>query len=424
MIGFHYSNGQLHAESVPLARIARDVGTPAYVYSAGLIRQAYRQFAAAFADRDATICYAVKANSNLAVIRTLALEGAGADVVSGGELARALAAGVPPHKIVFAGVGKTVDEMRQGLQAGILQFNVESEAELLRLNEVVLSMGRVAEIAIRVNPDVDAKTHAKISTGTKANKFGIDIDRAAAIYDLAAGLKGIRASAVAVHIGSQLTQIDPYEQAFTRLVDLVRALKAKGHPIERIDCGGGIGIAYKGERTIAIDAYAAMVKRVTDGSGCALVFEPGRHLVGNAGVLLSQVLYRKPMSSGTALILDAAMNDLVRPAMYDAWHEVIPLREPVGDAREVVDLVGPVCESSDTFARDRSMPPLAEGDLVAILSAGAYGAVMSSSYNTRPLVPEILVDGDRFAVIRPRVDVAALLAAETLPDFLPGLAAE
>lgn len=423
--GFSYRGGVLHVDSVALPDIAAQVGTPTYVYSATALEAGYRSYAGAFADRDALVCYALKANSNLAVIGTFAALGSGADVVSGGELARALAAGVPAERIVFAGVGKTPAEMEQGLAAGILQFNIESEPELQMLDAVARRMGKVAEIAVRVNPDVDANTHAKITTGKKGNKFGIDIDRAAGIYRMAAGLPNIRAVAVSMHIGSQLTDLAPYRAAYERMVELVRALRIDGHVIDRLDLGGGIGITYQGEETIRLADYAAMVKSVTDGLGCRLILEPGRRLVGNAGVLLTRVVYVKQGSSTRFLILDSAMNDLVRPAMYDAWHDFAAVAEPAAGAPlEPVDLVGPICESGDTFARGRPMPPLADGDLVAILSAGAYGAVMASSYNTRPPPAEVLVRGDQFSVIKPRRTAADLFADERPPAWAAPLSGE
>ncbi len=418
-MSFTYRDGQLAAERVPLARIAAAVGTPAYVYSSALLEAGYRRYAAAFADVDATICYAMKANSNLAVVGTFGALGAGADVVSGGELARALAAGIDPGRIVFAGVGKTPDEMARGLAAGILQFNVESEPELEALAATARRAGRIATVAIRVNPDVDAETHAKITTGRAGDKFGIDIDQAPALFERARRLEGIDIAGVAVHIGSQLTRIAPFEAAFARAADLVRQLRAAGHGIRRVDLGGGLGISYRDETPPDLDRYAQAAKALARDLGCALVLEPGRWLVGNAGVLLAKVVYVKDGSAKRFVILDAAMNDLIRPALYDAWHEIRPVIEPApGFVPHLVDVVGPVCESTDTFARDRAMPPLAADDLVAFLSAGAYGAVMASSYNSRPLPPEVLVRDDQFAVIKPRPAVTDLFADEALPPWL------
>jgi diaminopimelate decarboxylase len=411
--GFQYKNSVLHADGVDLSALGRDFGTPAYVYSSSTMERAYRGFADAFAGTGALICYAVKANGNLSVIRTFANLGAGADVVSGGELARALAAGVPASRIVFAGVGKTEAEMAAALDAGILQFNVESEPELIALNKIAIGLGKRAEIAVRVNPDVDAKTHAKISTGRKENKFGIDIDRAPAIYALARDLPGIDAAAVAVHIGSQLTDLEPLKSAFGRVRELVIELKAAGHPIRRVDLGGGIGIAYRGENVIDPVAYAEAAKAATDGLGCRLVLEPGRCLVGDAGLLLARVVYVKQGADRRFVILDAGMNDLIRPALYDAYHEIVPVLEPAADARlEPVDVVGPVCESADLFASQRALPHLEPGDLVALKSAGAYSAVMASTYNARPTPPEIMARDGLYAVIKPRRSVEDLLADE------------
>ncbi|GFZ87147.1 diaminopimelate decarboxylase [Elstera cyanobacteriorum] len=419
MSGFTYQSGVLHADAVPLTAIADAVGTPTYVYSGGLIRETYRGFANAFAGRDALVCYAVKANSNLAVLGLLGREGAGADCVSIGEVKRAVAAGIAPNKIVFAGVAKSATEIAAALEIGILQFNVESVPELERISAIAAARGQLAEIAIRVNPDVDAGTHAKITTGKKGNKFGIDLDQAAGVYAHAATLPGIRAAAVAMHIGSQITTVEPFEAALTRLVALAQELIAAGHPVSRIDCGGGVGIPYRGEAPIDLPAYAAMVKRVTAGFAGTLMFEPGRYLVGNAGALVSRVEYVKQGSDRRFYILDAGMNDLIRPAMYEAWHDIIPVRQ-TADAPAPVDVVGPICESSCIFAKDRPMPPLVDGDLIAILSAGAYSAAMASSYNTRALPAEVLVEGDRYAVIKARRSLEDLFADESpTPAFAP-----
>ncbi|MFD2264760.1 diaminopimelate decarboxylase [Lacibacterium aquatile] len=419
MTGIEYRGGILAVDGVPLPRIADAFGTPTYVYSTEAMVSAYRGFASAFADRDNLICYALKANSNLAVISTLAAEGAGADAVSIGEIRRALAAGVEPKKIVFAGVGKTAEEMAAALEIGILQFNVESLSELKMLSEVATALGHTAEIAVRVNPDVDAKTHAKITTGKKGNKFGIDLDQAASVYALAKSLPGIKATAIGMHIGSQILDPTPFEEALRRLVTLTRELRDAGHDIQRLDCGGGLGIPYKGETPVSVESYAQLVKRATDGSGCKLIFEPGRYFVGNAGVLITKVVHVKDGSAHRFIILDSAMNDLVRPAMYDAWHTIVPVKEPAADAPiEPVEIVGPICESSDQFAKGRPMPPLQAGDLVAILSAGAYSRVMSSNYNTRPEPPEVLVKEGVFAMIKPRPAVTDLFANETLPEWL------
>jgi len=417
---FTYRDGEMHAEGVALSAIADAVGTPFYCYSEAAITAAYRDFSDALAGLDATICYALKANSNIAVIRTLAALGAGADVVSGGELARALMAGVPPQRIVFSGVGKTQGEIAAALDAGIRQFNVESDAELEALSGVAAARGAVAEIAIRVNPDVDAGTHAKITTGKADNKFGIDIARAPEVYARAAALPGIDAASVAVHIGSQLTDLAPFRAAFTHVADLVRRLRAAGHDIRRLDLGGGLGITYHAETPPTPAAYAAMVRETVGDLGCSLMFEPGRALVGRAGVLATRVIYTKPTASRAFVIVDAAMNDLIRPALYDAWHDIRPVHEAAPDAPlGPVDIVGPICETGDTFAVARPLPALAAGDLVAIENAGAYGAVMSSAYNTRPPAPEILVSGDKFAIVRARQTVDDLLAQEKFADWQP-----
>ncbi len=421
MSAFAYRNGVLHAESVPLTRIAAAVGTPFYCYSTAALEAHYSAYAGAFAGQDAGVCYAVKANSNLAVIRSFARLGAGADVVSGGEMQRALAGGIPADRIIFSGVGKTREEMRAALEAGIHQINVESIPEVEVLSEVASSLGVVAPIAFRVNPDVDAKTHAKISTGKKENKFGIDYDHAREVYAQAAKLPGIKPVSIAVHIGSQLTDLAPFRAAYERVAALLHVLREDGHDITRLDLGGGLGITYKNEAPPDLADYAAMVRSITGNLGCRISLEPGRSLVGNAGVMVSRVIYVKQGLHRRFVIVDAAMNDLIRPALYDAYHGIVPVTEPDPAAvKEPFDVVGPVCESGDTFALQRLLPPMASDDLVAFLSAGAYGAVMSSTYNTRPLVPEVLVNGDDFAVIRPRPTVEEMLAAERLPDWLKG----
>jgi diaminopimelate decarboxylase len=418
MTQFEYRNGELHAEDVPLSRIAEAVGTPVYVYSETGLTDAYRRFADAFEDTglDARICYAMKANSNLAVIRALAACGAGADVVSGGELTRALAAGIDPTEIVFSGVGKTAAEMRQAIAAGIGQFNVESTPELERLSDIATAESATVNIAIRVNPDVDADTHHKISTGRHHDKFGIDIGQAREIYARAATLPGIAPTSVAVHIGSQLTDLSPFRDAFARVAELVRELRADGHDITTLDLGGGLGIDYGQGTPPDPRDYAAVVAETVGDLGCTLVFEPGRFLAGPAGVLLSEVIYVKDTGTRRFAIVDAAMNDLVRPAMYEAHHEIMSVRAPDGESR-TYDIVGPVCETGDTFATGRDMPTLAAGELVVIRDAGAYGAVMASGYNSRPLVAEVLVQGDRFSTVRARQDVAAMLAQEALADW-------
>ncbi len=418
---FTYRDGALHAEDVALAEIAAEVGTPCYVYSCATLERHFRVMDEALAGMPHLVCFAVKALSNVAVLRFLARLGAGMDVVSEGELRRALAAGVPGSKIVFAGVGKTGAEMAAALAAGVGQFNVESEPELERLSEVAVSMGAEAPVAVRVNPDVDAKTHAKISTGKAEDKFGVPISRAAEVYARAAALPGIRVVGVDVHIGSQLTALEPFEQAFSRVAGLVERLRGAGHGIERIDVGGGLGVPYVRSNDappLPFD-YGAVVRRTVGGLGAEIVVEPGRLIAANAGVLLASVIYRKRGEARDFLILDAAMNDLIRPAMYDAHHDIVAVREPEADATVApADIVGPVCESGDAFAKARPMPPVAAGELVAIRSAGAYGAVMSSEYNTRPLVPEVLVSKDRFDVVRRRPTYAEMMERERIPDWL------
>ncbi|OIQ82586.1 diaminopimelate decarboxylase [mine drainage metagenome] len=416
---FQYHRGQLCAEDVPLARIAEQVGTPFYCYSTATLTRHYTVFRDALAGLDATICFAVKANANLAVIRTLSSLGAGADVVSGGELRRALAAGVAPEKIVFSGVGKTRAELDLALDTGILQVNVESEPELTALDEAARERGRRMEIGVRVNPDVDANTHAKITTGRKENKFGIEWTRAREVFRRAKQMAGVEPVAVAVHIGSQLTELQPFQDAFTRVRDLVLMLRADGIDIRRIDLGGGLGVPYDDEEPPSPEAYAAIIRETLGDLGCRLILEPGRLLVGNAGVLVSRIVYVKEGATRTFAICDAAMNDLVRPAMYDAHHDIRPVREPAaGTPLRAMDVVGPICESGDTFAKQRALPPLEAGDLIAFATAGAYGAAMSSQYNSRPLVPEVLVAGDRFSVVRARPSFEDMLALESLPEWL------
>lgn len=420
---FEYKGGVLHAEDVPLPEIAVAVGTPFYCYSTATLARHFTVFSNAFSGMDALVCYAVKANSNIAVLKTLGRLGAGADIVSEGELRRALAAGIPASKIVFAGVGKTQDEMAFALDQGILQFNVESEPELLVLNAVAVQKGLKAPVALRINPDVDARTHEKISTGKGENKFGLPLVRAREMYRLAAELPGIDPVGVDVHIGSQLTSLEPYEEAFRHIATLVMELRAEGHDIRRVDVGGGLGIPYHPDdpEPPHPDRYAELVGRLIGPLDCQIVLEPGRLIVGNAGIMVSKVVYVKQTGNRGFVIIDGAMNDLVRPSMYGAYHHILPVAEPApGAEASPVDFVGPVCESGDTFARERMSTPLASGDLVAIMSAGAYGAVMASSYNTRPLVPEVLVDGNRFAVTRRRPTYEEMLAAETLPDWLLG----
>jgi diaminopimelate decarboxylase len=422
---FDYRGGVLHAEDVALDRLAAEIGTPFYCYSTATLTRHYNVFAGAFADVRSLVCYAMKANSNQAVIRTLAKLGAGADVVSGGELQRALLAGVPPEKIMFSGIGKTEQELAAAVDANILCVNVESEPELELLSAIAAAKGRVADISLRVNPDIDARTHAKIATGKSENKFGIPISRAREVYRHAATLKGVRASGVDMHIGSQITQLQPFDDAFALLSDFVRMLRADGHRIEHVDLGGGLGIPYRDDNDPPPEpaAYADVVKRATRSLDCTLIFEPGRLLVGNAGILVTRVLYikRNPAdpSAKTFVIVDAAMNDLIRPTLYEAHHDIRPVKQPLPDARRIVaDVVGPVCESGDFLALDRDMVAPAPGDLLAVMTAGAYGAVQAGTYNTRPLVPEAMVKGGRFAVVRPRIDAAHLIGMDRMPDWI------
>ncbi len=418
---FTYKNGHLHAEDVAISEIAASVGTPFYVYSTATLTRHYRLFTDALSPLPHSVCFAIKSLSNVAVLKTLGDLGAGMDVVSVGEYHRARAAGVPGDRIVFSGIGKTRTEMRVALEGGIRQFNVESEPELRALSEVASAMGKVAPITIRVNPDVDAKTHEKISTGKKGDKFGIPIARASAVYAEAAALPGLDVVGIDVHIGSQLTDLAPFEQAYLMVADLTRQLRAEGHDIRRLDLGGGLGIPYtrSNEAPPLPVEYGALIKRTVGDLGCEIEIEPGRLISGNAGLLVAGVIYIKQGEGRDFLILDAAMNDLIRPAMYGAHHDIIPVVEPVpGMEPQVFDIVGPVCESGDTFAKGRSMAQVGEGDLVAFRSAGAYGSVMASEYNTRPLVPEVLVHGDQFAVIRQRPTFDEILKRDRLPIWL------
>lgn len=418
---FLYKNGVLHAEDVAIPDIVASVGAPFYVYSTATLTRHFQLFDDALAGMDHLVCYAMKAASNQAILQTLAKLGAGMDVVSGGEYARARAAGVPGERIVFSGVGKTRDEMRLALTGGIRQFNVESEPEMAVLSAVATEFGVKAPITIRVNPDVDAKTHAKIATGKSENKFGIPISRAREVYAQAAALPGIDVIGIDVHIGSQLTQLEPFELAYQKVAELTELLRADGHNIRRLDLGGGLGIPYTRSNEappLPID-YGAMVKRVLGHLNCEIEIEPGRLIAGNAGILVSQVIYVKEGEDRKFLILDAAMNDLIRPAMYDAHHDIEPVIEPqAGAERATYDVVGPVCESGDTFAKGREMTQMTAGDLVAFRSAGAYGAVMSSEYNTRPLIPEVMVNGSEFAVIRSRPSFDEIINRDTIPEWL------
>lgn len=418
---FSYRSGALHAEDVDLRTLAAEVGTPFYCYSTATLERHYRVFAGAFADVDALVCYAMKANSNQAVLKTLANLGAGMDVVSEGELRRARAAGVPASKITFSGVGKTAREISYALDENIHCFNVESEPELDHLSALATARGLTASIAIRVNPDVDAKTHAKISTGKSENKFGVPISRAREVYARAATLPGIRVSGVDMHIGSQITDLTPFDDAFTLLAEFVTLLRNDGHVIDHLDLGGGLGVPYRddNEPPPHPDAYAAIIKNRTRHLDAKLVLEPGRLLVANAGILVTEVIYVKEGEGKTFVIVDAAMNDLIRPTLYEAYHAVLPVREPdAATPRIIADIVGPVCESGDYLALNRDLPALRSGDLVAIMSAGAYGAVQAGTYNTRPLVPEVLVRHTSHAIIRPRPTYDAMIALDHLPAWL------
>jgi diaminopimelate decarboxylase len=418
---FAYRDGVLSAEAVDLVTLAEAVGTPFYCYASATLERHYRVFAGAFADVDALVCYALKANSNQAVIATLAQLGAGADVVSEGELLRARAAGVPPEKIMFSGVGKTARELALAVDHRILCVNVESEAELELLAGIAAGKGRRVDISIRVNPDIDPKTHAKIATGKAENKFGIPISRAREVYARAAKLDGVRVVGVDMHIGSQIIELDPFGDAFALLADFVAVLRADGHTVTHLDLGGGLGIPYRedNEPPPDPDAYAAVVKRATRGLGCRLIFEPGRLIVGNAGILVTRVLYVKHGDAKTFVVVDAGMNDLVRPTLYDAHHDIRPVREPaVGSPRIIADIVGPVCESGDFLALDRSLVAPRPGELLAIMSAGAYGAVQAGTYNSRALVPEVLVRANEWALVRPRVTAEELIALDRLPAWL------
>jgi diaminopimelate decarboxylase len=418
---FAYRNGVLHAEAVNLASLAQAVGSPFYCYSTATLERHYRVFAGAFADVPSLVCYAVKANSNQAVIATLAKLGAGADVVSGGELKRALAAGVSPDKIMFSGIGKTAAELALALDENILCVNVESEPELELLSAIAVGKGRSIDISVRVNPDVDAKTHAKIATGRAEDKFGIPISAARAVYAKAAKLPGLRVAGVDMHIGSQITELSPFGDAFALLSDFVRTLRGDGHTISHVDLGGGLGIPYREDNEPPPDpsAYAAVVKRATRGLDCKLIFEPGRLIVGNAGILVTRVLYLKHGEAKTFVIVDAGMNDLIRPTLYEAHHEIQPVIEPAPGARHLTaDVVGPVCESGDFLALGRDIAEARPGDLLAVMTAGAYGAVQAGTYNTRPLIPEVLVRDGEWALVRPRLEADQLIGLDKLPPWL------
>ena len=418
---FLYRDGRLHAEDIDLAELAAEVGTPFYCYSAATLTRHFDLFDQALAWGPHLVCFAVKSASNIALLRVLANRGAGMDVVSLGEYLRARAAGVPGERIVFSGVGKTRDEMRRVLEGGVRQINVESEPELRALSEVAASLGVSAPITLRVNPDVDAQTHEKIATGRKEDKFGVPIARAREIYAEAARLPGIEVVGIDVHIGSQLTDLAPFEAAYLKVAELTRVLRADGHDIRRLDLGGGLGIPYTRSNApppLPSD-YGDLIRRTVGDLGCEIEIEPGRLISGNAGILVARVIYVKEGEGRRFVILDAAMNDLIRPAMYGAHHDIVPLTEPSAGAETVVyDVVGPVCESGDTFAKTRALPALAEGDLVAFRSAGAYGAVMASEYNSRPLVPEVLVEGGHVAVIRERPSFDEMIARDKVPEWL------
>ncbi len=416
---FTYKDGELFAENVPLSRIAGEIGTPFYCYSRATLERHYTVFADAFSDLDALLCYSLKANGNLAVVSALGRLGAGADVVSGGELKRALAAGIDAQKIVFSGVGKTEEELVAALDAGILQINVESDQELEALRRLAGQKGVTARIAIRVNPDVDALTHAKITTGTRENKFGIEWTRAHEVCARAAAMPGIELSGLAVHIGSQLLDLEPFRAAYTRLSDLAAMLRADGLEVRNLDLGGGLGIPYDGGPSPSPRDYASVIRETVADLGCRIILEPGRIIAGNAGVLVASVVYVKAGAVKNFVIVDAAMNDLLRPALYGAGHAITPVREPSADGKlEEADVVGPICESGDTFAAACPLPPMSRGDLIAFRTAGAYGAVMASGYNARSLPPEVMVDGGDFQVVRERVGVDDLMARETVPGFL------
>jgi len=416
---FNYRNGQLYAEDVSVAEIATSVGTPFYVYSTATLVRHFQLFDEALDGMDHCICYAMKAASNQAILKTLGNLGAGMDVVSGGEYRRALSAGIPPEKVVFSGVGKTLEEITLALKNGIRQFNVESDSELEQISSVASSMDKIAPIAVRINPDVDAKTHEKIATGKAENKFGIPLSRAREVYSKASQMPGINIVGIDLHIGSQLTDLKPFKKAYQKLADLTQILRQDGHKIKRLDLGGGLGIPYEKNKSappLPVE-YGKMVKEVLGHLDCEIEIEPGRLIVGNAGILVSSVLGVKIGDNRNFLILDAAMNDLIRPAMYDAYHDIIPVRQP-SSPEAVYDVVGPVCETGDTFAKKRTMPKLTESDLVAFRSAGAYGAVMSSEYNTRPLIPEVMVNKNEFSIIRKRPSYEEIIDRDIIPNWL------
>ncbi|MEM9376243.1 MAG: diaminopimelate decarboxylase [Pseudomonadota bacterium] len=417
---FNYEQGRLHCEGVDLNEIADRVGTPVYVYSTATLRRHARVIAAAFEGMECLIAYSVKANGNLAVLKTLASEGCGADVVSGGELMRARAAGIAPDRIVFSGVGKTREEMQLALEQGIHQFNVESGEELIALSEVAMGLGHVAPVALRVNPDVAAGGHPNISTGKAGDKFGVPWAEAPELYHQIKALPGVEAVGVDVHIGSQIGDLTPMRAAFEKTMGLVKFLRAAGHDLTRIDLGGGLGIPYRdGDAPASPAEYAQMIREVTEGFGLQVVLEPGRVIAGNAGIMISEVLYHKPAPDRTFMIVDAGMNDLMRPALYQAHHDILPLQEAAdGTPTAMFDIVGPICESTDKFAVQRTLPEIAPGERIAFMSSGAYGAVLSSQYNARPLVAEVLVDGDQYAIVRRRPSFEQMIELEQMPDWL------
>ena len=418
---FIYRNGVLHAEDVAITEIAASVGTPFYVYSQATLTRHFRVFDEALSGLKHLICYAMKANSNIAILKILGDLGAGMDVVSGGEYLRAKAAGVPGNRIVFSGVGKTREEMALAIKNGIRQFNVESETELKVLNEVALSLCAIAPITLRVNPDVDAKTHAKIATGKSENKFGIPIAKSQEVYALAASMEGIEVVGIDVHIGSQLTDLEPFRLAYEKVAELTKTLRQDGHNIRRLDLGGGLGIPYENSNQSppTPEDYAKVIHETVGNLDCEIEIEPGRLLAGHAGLMISSVIYNKSGEGRDFMIVDAAMNDLIRPAMYEAYHEIIPVLESNAQSKTSdYDVVGPVCETGDTFAKKRTLTSVADGEMVAFRSAGAYGAVMASEYNTRPLIPEVLVHEDQFSIIRKRPSVESIIKRDLIPDWL------
>lgn len=418
---FTYRNGLLHAEDVDLTQLAKEVETPFYCYSQNTLERHYKVFNEAFENVDTLICYAMKANSNQAVIKTLARLGAGMDVVSEGELRRAMSAGVPGEHIMFSGVGKTKREMALALKMGIYCFNIESEPELIQLNEVAGELGKIAPVSLRINPDVDARTHAKISTGKSDDKFGIPYMDALRVYELAANLPHIEATGVDMHIGSQITLMQPFMDAFALLRELVRNLRLEGHTIKHVDLGGGLGIPYGDENELPPHPsdYAKTITEMMGDLDCKLIFEPGRMITGNAGILVTRVLYIKEGDNRRFAIVDAAMNDLIRPTLYEAWHDIWPINEPPKDIQmQKMDVVGPVCETGDYLAKDRFLPPLKSGDLIAVMTAGAYGATQSGTYNSRPLIAEVMVNGDRHGLIRPRQTIDELIGLDVVPCWL------